>query len=175
VTRDVASHPNRFVFLYVPFVDVAAHMGGQDSDAYREAMKASNSIWDRLSSTLPDTVTMVGTADHGHVDIAEANRIRLSTEVVDSARHFGDSRSLYVTGNPTATLEATGGTWIPAEELDGYLGGPIAPRFADRMPDGVVLMPDGVAAFPPYMNHRLTGHHGGLSPQEREIPLLVRN
>ena len=175
VTRDVASHPNRFVFLYVPFVDVAAHMAGQDSDGYAEAMKMSNSIWDRLSATLPATVTMVGTADHGHVDIDEVNRVRLSNAVVDSARHFGDSRSLYVTGDPTETLEATGGTWIPAEALDDYLGGTIAPPYRDRMPDGVVLMPDGVASFTPYMNHRLTGHHGGLSPAEVEIPLLVRS
>lgn len=175
VARDVASHPNRFVFLYVPSIDVAAHMAGQDSDAYAEAMKVANSIWDRLSATLPDTVTLIGTADHGHVDIDEANRILLPDAVVDSARHFGDGRSLYVTGDPTETLKATGGTWVPSETLGEYLGGPIASRYRDRMPDGAVLMPDGIAAFTPYMNHRLIGNHGGLSPAEREIPLLVRS
>ena len=175
VARDVASHPNRFVFLYVPFVDVAAHMAGQDSDAYTEAILLANSIWDRLSATLPEDVTMIGTADHGHVDIAETNKILLPDRVVDSARHFGDGRSMYVTGDPAETLDATGGVWVPSDDLPSYLGGGVDARYRDRMPDGVVLMPDGVAAFTPYMNDRLIGHHGGLTPAEREIPLLVRS
>ena len=175
VTRDVASHSGRFVFLYVPFVDVAAHIAGQSSDAYAEAMGLANTIWSRLALTLPDHVAMIGTADHGHVDIPERNKRTLPNTVVDSARHFGDARSLYVTGDPSLTIEATGGAWVSSAELERYLGGEVRSAHRNRLPDGAVLMPDGVAAFTPYMNERLIGHHGGLSSPERDIPLLVRS
>ena len=69
---------------------------------------------------------------------------------------------------------STGGTWLSADDLERYLGGAVADDYRGRMPDGVVMMPDGTAAFTRYMNDRLVGHHGGLSVEEREIPLLVR-
>ena len=53
VTVDVASHPGRLVFLYVPFVDLAAHMHGQASREYAEALSLADTIWGRLC-TSPD-------------------------------------------------------------------------------------------------------------------------
>jgi hypothetical protein len=175
VTVDVASHVRRLVILYVPHVDVAAHVSGQDSRPYADAVSAADVLWGRLAHRLDPGVTLVGTADHGHVDIGEGGKIRLSPDAEASARLWGDPRSLFVTGDPTRIVAETGGRWVPRDELVGMWG---ASTHGDagrrRAPDGAVMMPDGTAAYTRYMNDRLVGHHGGLSDAERVIPLLVR-
>ncbi len=171
----VASPPRRLVFVYVPFVDVAAHMHGQMSDEYSDAMTTANHIWAELARRLGDDVTLLGTADHGHVDIAESGKVRLTEEQEAGLVMYGDARALYVDGDPAAILSAVPSTWVPRADLDPYWGPtPIDDRFANRLPDGVVLPDDGWAVFPRYMNDRLVGYHGGLSAAERSIPLLVR-
>ena len=173
-TVDVASHPRRFVFLYVPFVDLAAHMHGQASAEYTEAMGVANAIWDRLVTAVPASVTLVGTADHGHVDIPAHRRIRLDEADERGLLLAGDARALYVTGDPTPILDRVPSRWVGLADLDGFWGGAVEDRFRSRLPDGVVFPDDGWAVLTRYMNDRLIGHHGGLSPAEREIPLLVR-
>lgn len=171
----VASQPRRLVFVYVPFVDVAAHMHGQSSDEYSHAMGMANRIWGELARRLDDDVTLLGTADHGHVDIAESGKVRLTEAQEKGLVMYGDARALYVDGDPSAILAAVPSTWVPQADLDPYWGPtPIEARFADRLPDGVVFPDDGWAVFPRYMNARLVGYHGGLSAPEREIPLLAR-
>jgi hypothetical protein len=175
VTADVASHRGRFVFVYVPFIDLAAHMHGQASAEYAKAVAAADAIWDRLSATLPDTVALVGTSDHGHIDIAADRRIRLTEADESGLLLAGDSRALFVTGDPAPILQRAPAQWVPIEELDGFWGPrPVHERFRDRLPDGVVFPDEGWAVFARYMNDRLIGYHGGLSDEEREIPLLVR-
>ena len=100
----------------------------------------------------------------GLFDAAEIGLLRRRLAEADAAL---ESRRFYI-------LDTTGGRWVSAPDLGPYLGGPIAEVFRPRMPDGAIFLPDGTAAFTPYMNDRLIGHHGGLSPEERLIPLLVR-
>lgn len=174
ITVDVASHGGRFVFVYVPFVDVAAHMHGQASGEYRDAMSSANAVWRRLTMDLPDSVMLLGTADHGHVDIAPSRRVRLSRQDEHGLLLAGDGRALFVTGDPAPILERVPSRWAPIDRLDGLWGGPVRPEYRDRLPDGIVFPDDGWVVLARHMNHRLIGHHGGLTPAEREIPLLVR-
>ena len=175
VTVDVASHERRLVFLYVPFVDLAAHLAGQASDAYRDAMATAAAIWRELSSRLPDEVTLVGTADHGHIDIPVHRRIELSNAAMRDVRLFGDGRALYVKGDPGDVLEELPGTWVPRPDLDRLWGSvPLNPGLEGRAPDGVILVAEGHAGLTDVMNPAMVGHHGGLAAEEREIPILVR-
>ncbi len=175
VTSDVASHPGRFVFLYVPFVDLAAHMHGQASREYAEALSLADMIWGRLCTSLSPGVAMVGTADHGHTDIAPDRRVRLTEAEEDGLHLYGDSRALFVAGDPSRILERVPGTWIPSDDLGAFWGpDPVDPRFIDRLPDGVLFPDPGWAVFARYMNDRLVGYHGGLTDAERLVPILVR-
>ncbi|MGI9666776.1 MAG: alkaline phosphatase family protein [Acidimicrobiia bacterium] len=174
-TLDVASHPNRFVLLYVPFVDVAAHLEGQNSSAYREAVSSADLIWDRLTDRLGDDVTLVGTADHGHFDLDDNHKIRVPEELATGRHLYGDPRVLLVKGDPQPVLDLGHATWLDVEHLLPFWGpGATSSQTARRLPDGALFADDDWGLFPQTMNHRLIGTHGGLTDRERSIPFLVR-
>jgi predicted AlkP superfamily pyrophosphatase or phosphodiesterase len=176
VTLDVAAHRGRLIVLYVPHVDVAAHVSGQASADYERALSAADTVWSRLHHMLPPRVTLLGTSDHGHTDIADVDKIRLSPRAEASARLSGDGRAMYVSGDPSEVLMETGGLWVPITDLEPLWGkGSLSRDTTRRSPDGAVFMQDGTAAFTRYMNDRLVGHHGGLTDAERLIPLLTRD
>ena len=77
-TLSLASVPRRLVFAYVPNIDFAAHVFGQDSAGYRDAMRAAATAWERLAQGLPADAVLIGTADHGHVDFPEHKRIHIA-------------------------------------------------------------------------------------------------
>jgi hypothetical protein len=175
VTRDLAL-PGRLVFLYVPHIDFAAHLSGQDSSEYTDAMALANEIWSRLGETLGNHVTLIGTADHGHVDIDEASRFVIDQSDIGKGFISEDGRVIFVHGNGVALARRHGGQWIPLDgSVDWWGPGPFHSAFAGRAPDGIVFLPQGVAVFSDQSNRRLIGYHGSADPAEVEIPLLVRH
>lgn len=178
VTSDVAASPGRLVFLYIPYVDYAAHVSGQGSHDYVEAMKAANDIWRRLTTRLGSDVVLIGTADHGHVDIEERNRPRIDPAVVTNGFISEDGRILFIHGDEAdkhGSLIAAhqGGVWVPtATGIPWWGPGPVHPEFGERTPDGIVFLPPRMALFTDHGNPKLIGNHGGLERPEVEIPLL---
>lgn len=179
VTVDIAKIPGRLIFLYVPYVDYAAHVSGQDSHEYVEALTAANDIWVRLSSQLGADIVLVGTADHGHVDIPEEDRPRIDPSALTDGFISEDGRVLFVHGEHADeegrdVAEQRGGVWVPVDDDSPWWGsGPRHPRFAERIPAGIVFLPPGTALFTDHGNRKLIGNHGGLEPLEVEIPILV--
>lgn len=174
-TVRAASEPGRLVMLYVPDIDVAAHIGGQTSNEYTNALLVANTIWGDLTEQLPETVGLIGTSDHGHVDIDEDHKIRLPDAAGNDRILYGVDRAMFVKGDGVSLAEGLEATWIPAAELPDLWGpGPHHAAFDERRPDGILFAHDTYAVFHKHANDRLVGYHGGLMPQEREIPLLVR-
>lgn len=176
-TIDLASRPGRFIFTYMPHVDVAAHLFGQASDQYANALRQITTIWERVAHHLPDHVGLVGTADHGHVDYLPTNKTLISRSDAQDLTFFGDPRTLYVRGPAESAkrLEANlPATWIPGPDLQDWWG-PEPPHqdFDDRFPTGALLANPGNLLLPTNMDRRLIGYHGGLEPDELAIPLLV--
>ena len=175
-TVAAAGSQGRFVLLYIPHVDFAAHVAGQRSDEYDAAMGEANAVWANLNERLPPDVLLVGSADHGHVDIAEANKVRLSKDDQKDLILYGDARAMFVRGDGARLAVGLPATWVPYADLEGMWGpGPLHEAFEERRPDGIIFADDGYAIFHSRSNDRLVGHHGGLTPEERLVPVLVRS
>jgi len=174
-TVEAARTPGRFIFLYVPHIDFAAHMSGQSSEDYSIAIAAADNLWSGLMNALPDETTLLGTSDHGHIDIDERHKVRLKHDQVSDLIVYGDARALFVRGDGESLARGLPADWLPIDDVAALWGpGPKHETFEERKPDGILFAHDGYAIFHPRTNDRLVGHHGGLSDEELVIPLLAR-
>jgi len=171
--REEAAEPGKIVVCYLPHVDAAGHAEGTGSAAYAEALRLVASVWEAVGPELGDHAAMVGTADHGMVDIAVGGHVEIDPP--EGLTLYGDSRVVYVAGDAERARRLVSGlpaTWL--SDLEGLWGpGPEHPDFAFRRPDGLIVADDGVAFTYPGSQLVLAGHHGGLSEAEMRIPLLV--
>lgn len=176
-TLEAIVRPGVLVFTYVPPIDFAAHVWGQDSAEYGDAMRASASVWAGISSGLPSQAVMVGTADHGVAAIPEEGKILIRDDVYRPLDFWGDPRAVMVRGSDRLIVRLaseTGAQLIERDRLIELLGpGPHHRQLSQRLPDAVLLAPDGKVLLPPGFDKRLVGYHGGLTPEEVSIPLMV--
>lgn len=164
----------RLVMLYLPQVDFAAHVWGQESDGYAGAVRLVAGVWQAVAAALPPGVVMVGTADHGHVDIPKDRQVRLARADHEGRTFYGDPRVTFVKGEGASLAAGLPATWVPFEEMKEWWGpGKPHPRFTERGPDGVLFADPGHALLHRFSDDRLIGQHGGLTEEELRIPLLV--
>ena len=172
---EAAAEPGRLVAVYVPHVDAAAHAAGQDSLLYRDALLDAAGIWEALAMDLPTLAVAVGTADHGHIDVAPDHYVRLPE--LPGVTFYGDSRVVYASGpvNEAASLASElPATWVARSDMEGWWGPPpYHPEFERRRPDGALMADDGFALLYPGNEAIMIGQHGGLSEAELRVPILV--
>ena len=170
----LVSEPGRLVFLYVPHVDFAAHVGGQTDEGYHEAMGLVDRIWDRLTRRLPREAAAIGTADHGHVDVPLDRQVRLPRLGQEELVLFGDARAMFVRGDGASLAANLPATWVPRQEMQHWWGpGDRHPEFDERAPDGVLVADDGYALLHRHSDDSLIGQHGAPTEAELRVPLLV--
>ena len=120
---------------------------------------------------------MIGTADHGVPGFAERAKVLVRNDLYRPLEFWGDPRAVMVRGSSRLirSLAAdTGGRLIGPNQFIPWLGpGPKHPDLERRLPDAVLLAPPGKVILPPGFDKRLVGYHGGLSPEEVSVPLLV--
>lgn len=172
-TVSLAGEPGRFIFTYVPFVDVAGHMTGQGSEEYTAAMKAAAAIWEGLASGLAPGVTLVGTADHGLMEVTEDDKLLVRDPRFDTLRFAGDPRGVHLWGDRDLMDDlatSVGGTLV--DPLP-WLGPDPTEKTLSHVGERLLVAPEGKAVLPRGFDKRLRCYHGGLMPEEVEIPLLV--
>lgn len=173
-TLQLAAEPGRLILTYLPHVDFAAHVYGQNSTEFTVAVATVADAWRRVADHLPSGTAMVGTADHGHVDFPKHHQIRIPKAAHTDRIFYGDGRAMFVKGEGFSLAEELPATWIPIEEMMGWWGpGPRHPSFDERAPDGVLVADDGILLLHRHSDDRMVGNHGGLTDAERLIPLLI--
>jgi hypothetical protein len=176
-TVEAAATPGTLVFTYIPPVDFAAHVYGLESPEYGEAMATAARIWSGIAERLPPGAVLIGTADHGVPGIPDEGKILIRNKVYLPLEFWGDPRAVMIRGSRRLTsrlADETGGVVIEPEQFVPWLGpGPRHKELERRLPDAVLLAPPGKVILPPGFDKRLVGYHGGLSPAEVAVPLLV--
>ncbi|HEY6627986.1 MAG TPA: alkaline phosphatase family protein [Acidimicrobiia bacterium] len=173
-TVQLAGSGRRFIFTYVWQVDFAGHVNGLSSSEFTEAIGLAGRVWDGLSSRLPDDVALIGTSDHGLLEFSEADKILIRDQRFDPLRFAGDPRGVLLWGDRTlidGLRDETGGTLVDPVQFAGPDPSTQARR---RLGQNLLVPPEGKVILPPGFDKRLRCYHGGLSPTEIEIPLLVR-
>lgn len=176
-TVQAAAAEGTLVFTYVPPVDFAAHVFGLDSSEYSEAMATAAGIWSGIADRLPDHAVMIGTADHGVPAIAETGKLLVRNKLYTPLDFWGDPRAVMIRGSQRLMRRLaaeTGAELVEPERFVPWLGpGPRHQDLDRRLPNALLLAPRGKVILPPGFDKRLVGYHGGLSPEEVAIPLLV--
>ncbi len=170
----LAAQPNRLVVAYLPNVDYAAHVGGQDSAEYAEAIQTISTAWGAVANRLPEHAVAVGTADHGHIDFPKHKQFKIAKEDHDGRIFFGDGRAMFVKGDGESLATRTPATWVPLDDMIHWWGPePRHPKLATRLPDGVLVADDDILLLHRHSDERMVGNHGALTDAERLIPLMV--
>ncbi len=183
----------RFVYAYYADIDALAHAHGIASDAVREDFGRLERAWEKFLAGIAGTGTaVVLTADHGFIDTTRES-------VVDLADLPGlaDTLVLPLCGEPRAAycyvksgreaefehhvateLAGRATAYRSADLVAEGLFGPGLPdrRLAGRVGDYVLLMRGNHAIRDHLLGehrHPQIGVHGGATPDEMLVPLVV--
>ncbi|HET9946133.1 MAG TPA: nucleotide pyrophosphatase/phosphodiesterase family protein [Actinomycetes bacterium] len=178
-------------YVYYGDLDRVGHRRGCTTKAWRAELRAVDAYVDQLRDALPPGTTLLVTSDHGMVDVGPADRWDVATTPeLDAGTELvgGDLRGVHVWVRPGAGPDvlaawravvgehfwvgsrdeavATGlfGPHVTSDAL-ARLGDVVCAAVGDRnLVDSRVLPPEVL---------ELVGMHGGLTPAEVEVPLLV--
>jgi len=179
-------HPGALVYCYLPEADKAGHKHGLAS---RRWVSALEDIDAALARRVPPGVGVIVTSDHGMVDVPGHRQVVLEAEHLEGVSCLGgEPRMLHVYLEPDAdpdeaisrwrrNLEGQADVGSRAEAIAAGLFGPrVTDAAAGRIGDLLVVargngaVYDGTAAD--QRSRGMIGQHGGLTPEERQVPLL---
>lgn len=188
IARELVAVPGNLVYLYVPELDQIAHSNGSTSFEWLNRLEDLDAQLRDFTQQIPKSVGVLLTADHGIVDVPETGQIELSEIELEGLEFFGgDTRNAYLYFSSTELAESARLQlseylgelcWVASMaelRLAGWLGEP-SPEAAQRMPDLYVIARKKVAIyhrrFSSLKSYNMVGHHGSLSPEELQIPLI---
>lgn len=179
-------HPGAFVYCYLPEIDKAGHKHGMDSPQWIAALEEVDAA---LSIRIPPGVGVLVTADHGMLDVPAHRQVVLDADHLGGVRHIGgEPRMLHVYVEPDEDAAAVADRWRRDLEglaevgtrgdtiAAGLFGPTVTEAAASRIGDLLVVargngaLYDGTAAD--QRGRGMIGQHGGLTPEERQVPLL---
>lgn len=188
VAKELAATAGNLVYLYVPELDQTAHAFGAESFEWLNKLEDLDAHVRDFVQQLPGGTGVLLTADHGIVDVPKNGQIDLADFELPGIEFVGgDTRNafVYVT-SPDRTQqlqeqlkEQLGELcWVatPAElQAAGWLG-QLTDDAQARIPDLYVLARKKVAIyhrdFSSTKSYNMVGHHGSISSEELQIPLL---
>ncbi|MCL4340180.1 MAG: alkaline phosphatase family protein [Thaumarchaeota archaeon] len=185
--KELASNNGIYITLYISTVDTLSHIYGPYSE---EVKNATKDILKAINKTLSETrgFTAIITADHGQ----SYNEI---THICDQELFsmlemppFGDARAVYMkTYNEEKVIKYFENKfpkfkiYYKKEAIEQHLFGDNFnfDRFSDRIGDLIAIPESNESLVYQFKGNldteyiSLKGHHGGLTTEEQEVPLLI--
>jgi hypothetical protein len=174
--------------VYYGDLDSTGHALGCGSDAWRYQLAHVDKLAEQLAGALPRGAVLHVTADHGMVDVPDAERFDADAlpELRDGVALLGgEPRARHVYCRPGAADDVLAAwsevlgdrAWVIGRDQaigDGWFG-PVDDRVRDRIGD-VIAAPCGssavVATRDEPRESRLIGMHGSLTSSDQLVPLL---
>ncbi|MDP9435045.1 MAG: alkaline phosphatase family protein, partial [Actinomycetota bacterium] len=177
------------VYCYTPDLDLTGHVRGVGSEAWHSQLRLVDRFAEELATALPAGTTLLVTADHGMVDVADDDRVDFdSTPALQDgvAALAGEPRARHVHVRPSAQDDVQAAwvgllgdrMWVgPGEQAlaAGLLGPVVTPEARRRVGDVVAVATGPVAVVRRRvepMFSGLRGQHGALTDDELLVPLL---
>ncbi len=190
VATAVREGERSLVYCYTPDLDLTGHVRGVDSDGWREQLRVVDAFAEQLLSRLPPDARLLITGDHGMVDVAADAQVDVdaSADLQAGVRVMtGEPRARHLHVEPGATADVLA-AWrarlgdrahlLLREQAvsSGILGPVVDDQALRRTGDIVVIAADDLAVVrrtrEPWVA-RLRGHHGALTSDELDVPLLL--
>lgn len=178
------------VYCYTPDLDLVGHVRGPDSGAWTAQLQLVDGFAEQLAGRLPADATLLVTADHGMVTVADEARVDFdaSPDLADGVHALaGEPRARQVHTRPGATdsvlaawRERLGARmWIGRRDDAigaGLFGRAVSDIARRRIGDVVAIATGDVAVVRRTKESTLSalpGQHGALSADELLVPLLT--
>jgi hypothetical protein len=187
---DALSRGDRsLVYLYYGDLDFAGHLGGVDSDGWREQLAHVEQLVDTLTRRLPADARLYVTADHGMIDVPHTHRLDVDQDPelrAGVALLGGEGRARHLYAHPGAAPDVLA-IWrerlgrhalVRSREAaiaEGWFGPAVDSAMAARIGDVVVALRGDyavVATRREALESQLVGMHGSLTEREQHVPLL---
>ncbi len=187
--QELRAPGRRLVYLYWGNLDKIGHGKGVDSWEWLEELEEIDRNLAELASSLGKDTGLFVTADHGMVDVPHSGRTDIAEhpELTTGLRGVGgEPRAVHLYARSGATADVAAA--FAAESGDrarvltrdravaeGWFG-PVREENLGRLGDVIVVCGPGYgivdSAHDSASSLGLIGHHGGVTPDELEIPLL---
>lgn len=181
------------IYLYVDELDKTGHSQGAGSAPWLSMLENLDAAAAQFCSQLRDRygeqASVLLSADHGMVNIAQEHRIDISDEpaLLDGVRHTGgEPRLVQLYTEPGAEHQVRSAweqrfaeqvwTLTKDEAIDAGWFGTVEPRVRDRIGNVLIAARGEIAIFHTDRTGpqplKMVGQHGSLTEAERRVPLL---
>jgi predicted AlkP superfamily pyrophosphatase or phosphodiesterase len=186
-TKRALKDPRSFAYVYMNQVDEAGHSDGVGSEKWLNALSVVCDLITRLIAELPQGTKIYITADHGMINVGKKIILGVENDLMENVTLVGgEPRARHIYISPGAENEVaarwaeTLGTgvdiYLKEEAItQGLFGMDVSAESIDRMGDLIAVAQGDLVLLDPDRAAKegaMVGHHGGLTENERLIPLL---
>lgn len=171
-----------YIFLYIPYIDTAAHVYGPYSKATAVTASEIYSAVRKYLSGLNKDYDILITADHGHIEVTGSTYLDADRDLMDKLEvpPYGDVRMICLDSRediiPYMRSKYNGLPTFSRKEVSPLFGGQENHVIRRRVGSYVGVATDRRAYLTKSLqdeNASLKGHHSSLLREEMEIPMII--
>lgn len=187
-TVEALRQPGSFAYVYLNDVDEASHAHGMGSERFLKALEKVEQLISGLMRELPSRIRIWITSDHGMINKQEHVVIGKNNDLLNDVNLMaGEPRVRYLYISPDA-IEEVKSRWLEffgpkitlktrSEAISEKLfGETVSEKYIERIGDLIIIANDELILVEQereMLQIAMVGHHGGLTKNEVEIPLLL--